>query len=140
MSNFMQTTANDIGKLLLRLVVGGSMLFHGTAKVMHGIDFIKQGVDAAGFPHLLAYGVYLGEFVGPLLLLLGLFSRLSALMITIDMIMALVLVHHSQIFTVNSMSGGWAIELQALYLVGSFAIVLMGGGKYSLSRSNKLWA
>ncbi len=113
MSNFMQTTSNDIGKLLLRLIIGGAMLPHGIGKVIHGIGFIEQGVVAAGFPHILAYGIYIGEFVGPILLILGIFTRLSALTVAIDMVMAFVLVHHSQIFMLNQV-GGWAVELPAL--------------------------
>ena len=31
----------NVGKLILRLMIGGMMIFHGIAKLSHGIDFIK---------------------------------------------------------------------------------------------------
>ncbi len=40
----------DIAKLLLRLSLGGLMLFHGVHKVMHGIGFIQQAVAGPTFP------------------------------------------------------------------------------------------
>ena len=139
MPNFMQTTSNDIGKLLLRLIIGGGMLFHGFSKVIHGISFIEQGVVAAGFPHILAYGVYVGEVIGPILLIFGIFTRFSALAVAIDMIMAFILVHHSQIFMLNQ-GGGWAVELPALYLFGALALFFLGGGKIKVTRWQSIWA
>ncbi|MGE4517838.1 MAG: DoxX family protein, partial [Arcobacteraceae bacterium] len=60
------TGSSDFGKLLLRLMVGGLMLFHGIAKINGGIDFIITKVTQEGFPEFLAYGVYIGEVVAPL--------------------------------------------------------------------------
>ena len=47
------------------------------------------------------------------------------------MIVALSLAHVSQIFTLNQ-QGGWAIELQGMYLFGAIAVALLGAGRYSV--------
>lgn len=51
----------DLGKLLLRVTVGGLMLFHGITKLSQDIDFIKGTATAKGLPEAIAYGVYVGE-------------------------------------------------------------------------------
>jgi len=68
----------DIGKLILRLSIAGLMLFHGFAKLINGIDGIKGLVTNAGLPEFIAYGVYFGEIVFPILIIFGLFTRISS--------------------------------------------------------------
>lgn len=122
---------NDLGKLLLRLSVGGLILLHGIHKLLAGIGPIKQMIAAHGLPDLLAYGVYLGEIAGPALVILGLFSRIGGALIVIDLIVAIVLTGESKLLLLNG-SGGYALELEALYLAGGLAIVLMGAGRMSI--------
>jgi putative oxidoreductase len=47
------------------------------------------------------------------------------------MIFAVLLVHTSQFFTLNE-TGGWALELQGMFLFGALAVALLGAGRYSL--------
>ena len=54
----------DLGKLVLRLTVGGLLLFHGIHKLLNGIAPIKAMVAAHHLPDAIAYGVYLGEVSG----------------------------------------------------------------------------
>jgi len=121
----------DIGKLILRLSVAVLMLFHGVSKALHGIDGIKFLVDRAGLPEFIAYGVYFGEIVIPILIIVGLFTRLSALVFVINMIFAILLAHGSDLFSLGK-TGGLVIELPLFYLLGALAIVFIGAGKYSL--------
>jgi hypothetical protein len=79
----------------------------------------------------LGYLVYVGEVVAPLLILVGLFTRAAALVVVINMIVALLLVHTSQFFTLNN-TGGWALELQGLYLGAAVAVALLGAGRYRI--------
>ena len=72
---------HNIAMLLLRLAVGGMMLFHGIGKLQHGIDGIVTQVLAHGLPRAFAYGVYVGEVVAPLAVVLGLFTRPAACVI-----------------------------------------------------------
>ena len=70
---------DDLGKLVLRLTLGLLLIFHGIAKLKGGISGISGMVAGAGFPAALAYLVYVGEFLAPLLVIVGLFTRPAAL-------------------------------------------------------------
>jgi uncharacterized membrane protein YphA (DoxX/SURF4 family) len=120
----------DAGLLVLRLTIGILLLMHGISKVQHGIAWMSGPVSAVGLPTYVAYAVYVGEILAPLLLIIGLWTRLAALVIVIDMIMAIFLVRQGDIGKIG-MSGGWAIELEALFLFGALAIALAGGGRFA---------
>ena len=120
----------DAGLLLLRLSLGAILLCHGIFKLTHGVAWMSGPLGAAGLPSALAYGSYVGEVVAPLLLIFGLWPRLAALVIAFDMLMAIFLTKRAVLGTINPMSGGWAIELEALYLFAALTIALAGGGRY----------
>ena len=128
----MTRTNADLGRLLLRLGLGGCMLFHGVAKLIAGIDGISQLVTSHGLPAFLAYGVYVGEVVAPVLVILGFYSRIGALLIAVNMLVAIGLVHVADLSKLAD-SGGWAVELQVLYLVSAIALALMGPGRFSIN-------
>lgn len=129
----MRPTANDAaGKLILRLVLGAIVLLHGIAKLRGGIDGIQEMVQSHGLPGFLAYAVYLGEVVGPILLLAGFYARIGALFIALNLLVAIVLVHAGEIFALGP-QGGWAIELQALMFFGAIASMLLGPGRPSIN-------
>jgi putative oxidoreductase len=123
---------DDLGRLILRLTVGGLLLLHGMHKLLNGIDGIKSMVTAHGVPEAAAYGVYLGEIVGPILVMLGLFSRIGGALIAINMIAAVLLAGMDRLMGFNAM-GGYALELEALYLFGAVSVLLLGAGRYSVS-------
>lgn len=83
----------DLAKLLLRLCVGGLMLFHGIFKITHGADVYVGMLESKGLPGLMAYGVYIGEVLAPLLIILGYQVRISALIVAFTMFMAIYLVY-----------------------------------------------
>ncbi len=118
----------DLGKLVVRLGVGGLMLLHGAHKLLTGIADVKQIVTAAHLPELVAYGVYLGEIVGPILVILGLFSRIGGLLIAADMIAAVALAGLGSLFQLNAF-GGYALELEAFYFLGGLSVALLGAGR-----------
>src|SRR5262245_42390633 len=121
MSEMVKITAEDYGKLLLRLAVGGLMLFHGIHKVRHGVDWMFPLLEARGLPTLMAYGSYFGELVAPLLILAGVLRRLSSLAVAGTMVMAVFLALSSQVFTLTE-HGGWAIELNTFFFLTALAI------------------
>lgn len=131
----MEKTSNDIAKLLLRITVGGLMMFHGISKLINGIPWLGPVVTGAGLPEFVKYGVFVGEVVGPLLLILGYRTRIGALLVGADMLFALFLAHRHQIFLIGQ-AGGWAIELPAFYLLASLAVFFAGGGRFSLGRGS----
>lgn len=121
----------DLGKLIIRLTLGGLILFHGIAKLFHGVGFVESQLVSHGLPAFLAYGVYIGEIVAPLMVILGYQTRIGALIIVINMIVAIVLVHMGQLMSL-SQSGGWALELQGFYLFIALALVFLGPGRHKL--------
>lgn len=122
------------GKLVLRLSVGGLLLLHGLHKLTHGVQGIMGMLAARGWPEFFAYGAYVGEVVAPLLLIIGLFTRPAALIVVVHMLMAFYLAHTGQLLSIDR-SGGWALELQGMFLFGALAIFLLGAGRYSMGSS-----
>jgi putative oxidoreductase len=123
----------DFGKLVLRLALGLLVLLHGVAKIKGGIGFLTPMVTGLGLPPWFAYGVYVGEVLGPILVILGLFTRVGAFFIFANMLFALVLVHRPELFTMGK-QGGYALELQAMYLFTAFGLMFMTPGRYSISK------
>jgi putative oxidoreductase len=124
----------DMGKLLLRVVVGGLLLFHGVFKLSHGVAWIAEPLGQVGLPAFLRYGVYLGEVVAPVLVLVGYWTRPAALVIAFDLFMAIILVGRQRVLTVSERGGSWGVELEAFFLLTALVVFLLGAGKYSLSR------
>lgn len=124
--------ADDWGKLILRLTVGGLMLFHGISKIINPgvLDFFSGKLVSLGLPDILAYGVYVGEVIAPLLIILGVFSRIGGLLVIVNMLFAIVLMHSADLFVLTE-HGGWRLELQAFYLFGGLAILLSGSGRFA---------
>ncbi|MBY4897461.1 DoxX family protein [Cupriavidus sp. AU9028] len=125
------TGSEDLGKAVLRIVLGVLVLLHGIAKVLSGPGYAMQVAEQAGLPGVVGYGVYLGEVVGPVLIIIGLWTRLGALLIVLNMLFAIGLVHLHQLGMLNKM-GGWELELQGMLLASAIAVMLLGAGRYSV--------
>jgi len=123
----------NIGKLILRVMVGGLMLFHGIYKLQHGIGFIERLLHVHGAPAWLAYGVYVGEIIAPILLIIGFYSRIWAGVIAVNMLVALWLTHFRGITSLGAY-GAWGAESAMLFLLGALAIVFIGSGSYAVKR------
>ena len=100
---------DDFGKLLLRLAVGGLMLFHGLHKLFDGVGGISNMLVAKGLPGFIAYGVLVGEVVAPCLLILGILTRPAALVLAFTMVVAWLMVGTGKTFALDAV-GAWAIE------------------------------
>ena len=87
----MENKMDDGGKLVLRVVLAVLILFHGVSKLIGGVGFISGMLVKAGLPGALGYLVYVGEVIAPLLVLFGVFTRAAALIVAVNMIVALVL-------------------------------------------------
>src|SRR5512135_1209131 len=99
-------SSDDIGKLVVRLTVGVMLLFHGYAKLTGNFGFVEGVVAKGGLPHFVAYLVFLGEVVGPVLVILGLWSRIGGLLIVINMLFAIFLVHPHDLFKLGIEGAG----------------------------------
>ncbi|GAA5220697.1 DoxX family protein [Membranihabitans marinus] len=125
----------DLGLLIIRLSVGFLMLLHGIGKLNGGLTFIQNMVVEKGLPGFIAYGAIIGEILAPLAIIIGFRSRLAALVFAFNCLVAILLVHSGDIFTLGK-TGGWAIELLGLYLFTSIAIFFTGAGKYAVSHQH----
>lgn len=128
----------DQGKLLLRVILALMLLFHGVSKLIGGVGFIGGMLEKAGLPGAFGYLVYVGEVIAPLMILFGVYTRLAALVVAINMVVALLLVHTGEFFSLNQ-TGGWALELQGMYLGGALAVALLGAGRYSVGGAAGRW-
>ncbi len=125
--------ADNLGKLLLRLTIGGMLLLHGIYKLQHGLGTIYGMLSAHHLPEVLAYGVYLGELVAPLMLILGIYSRIWAGIILINMGMALWLTNFKGMTSLGAF-GAWGAQSVMFFLLGALTIILIGSGKYALKQ------
>ncbi len=127
---------SDLGKLILRLNIGILMLFHGLHKLGGGsIEYIGGKLTEVNLPAMLAYGVYAGEILAPIMLIFGVFTRLGALIIVINMLFAIGLVHMGHFGIFDPQTGAWKLEVQAFYLFGALAIAFLGAGRIALTRN-----
>ena len=128
---------NDLGLLLLRLAIGGLMLFHGVHKLLFGVGFIGDMLAAMGLPSFIAYGSLVAEVLAAAMIVVGLWTRLAAVVFAGNMVVAILMAHLSSI-SIDPMTGGLNIELPLLYLAGAVVLCLTGGGKYTFTRDSVL--
>lgn len=113
------------------------MVFHSHGKVFTAASFhsghylapmqnFNQFVVHLGLPAWLGYVSTLTEFFGGLCLLLGLLTRFSALMITVNMLVALI--------TVNLHHGYPGYEVIFALIAMSLMLVTAGSGRLALDR------
>jgi len=122
----------SIGLLILRVSLGLMMLGHGINKLA-GIDGIMGMLSSKGIPSFIAYGVYIGEIVAPLMIIIGWRTRLAAAIFAFNILVATLLVHPDYLFAIGE-KGEWKAELQGLYFFGALALVFTGAGKYALDK------
>ncbi len=130
--------SQDLGKFLLRATLAILILFHGVTKILTGIDYIIGMIAGVGLPPAVAYLVYVGEVLAPVLVLIGVWTRPAALVIAINMTVAVLLVHTSQFFTLAK-TGGWILELQGMYFISALTVMLLGAGRFSIGGSAGRW-
>jgi putative oxidoreductase len=122
--------------LLLRVSFGIMMLLYGLFKLYNGVNDIGLMLTEKGLPYFISYGVIVGEVIAPLMIIIGYRTKIAAILMGLTMIVAILLAHSNDIFSLNS-HGGWSIDHQGLFLFGSIALFLSGAGKYAVSTKNK---
>ncbi len=128
----------DLGLLLIRLGVGGSVLiFHGYSKIAGGPDLwmkIGSNMGNLGIRFLPVFWGFMSgaaEFFASALLILGLFCRPAAALLAINMVVAMA--HHLHA-PASDPASGWngashALELCSVYL----GLLFLGPGRFSLT-------
>lgn len=125
-----------LASLVGRLSIGILLLFHGISKLKNGVSFISDTFVQNGLPAFLSYLAYLGEVIAPIMLILGVRTKVAAILIMGTMLVIVYLTALGKI-TEFTQTGAWALELQGLYFFGALVLFFTGGGKYALSHRNK---
>ncbi len=118
----------DIGNFLFRAFIGLSMaLAHGIGKIPPPSQLV-DGLAGMGFPLPVVFAWLAGgsEFLGGLLIAVGLFTRPAALFLGVTMAVAAFVAHASDPFAQK--------EMALLYFFACVLLLLQGGGKFSLDR------
>ncbi|MDR3460396.1 MAG: DoxX family protein [Verrucomicrobiae bacterium] len=128
---FLPSDDSDLTSMAIfvaRLWFGLAMLFnHGFTKLANFSDLAGTFPDPLGMGHELTLGlVIFAEVLGALLLTVGLFTRLAAVVLVIDMFVAFLMVHKTELTGQNNG------ELAFLYLAGYVILLIAGGGLFSL--------
>lgn len=121
---------DQTGKFLLRAGLGLLLLPHGIEKLLGGVLDVQRLLAAAGLPEPLGYGVFIGELVAPLMLIAGYHARWAALLVVINMLVAIALAHAAEVFAFDS-DGIPVLELQYLFLLTALAVVFLGAGRWA---------
>lgn len=121
-------TGSDFGILLMRLVLGFSMFYgHGMGKMTRLFSGDIPNMDPIGIGPTASFAlIALAEGVCAILVMVGLFTRFSAIPLIIGMAVVVFVAHGGDPFN--------KIELPLIYMIGFSAIFLTGGGKYSIDR------
>ncbi len=116
--------------LLLRLGLGLIFVYHGFPKLTHIHQTVSE-FPRMGFPSYFAYIAGILEFFGGWLLILGLFTRITALLLAGEMAIAILRVHLPQggVMAVSNYQFPLALA------VGAFALVAVGAGAISIDRA-----
>jgi putative oxidoreductase len=119
--------------LVLRLFIGWQFVQTGWGK-LHGIDKVVAFFTSLGIPApaLNAYFVSTLELVGGLLLMVGLFSRLIAIPLSINMIVAYVTADRDALLHMFSNPDGFTGATPFLFLLVSVIVLAFGPGVFSL--------
>ncbi|MBL8004396.1 MAG: DoxX family protein [Candidatus Kapabacteria bacterium] len=116
---------SDIGFLLLRILVGCLMIYHGYPKFLDTSKLITRTAEM-GFPFPEVFGTLAmaAEFFGGMLLVIGLGTRFALLGIIITMAVACFIAHGPDPFAKK--------ELAFVFMCVSIAMIFIGSGKYSV--------
>ena len=118
---------NQVGSLLLRVVLGIVFLAHGAAKFQSGIVNIAGWFDSIGLPGGLAYIVATIELVGGIALILGIGTRVVSALIGLIMVGAIIKVNLAAGFI-----DGYAYDL--VLLIVAVYLVLNGSKLFALEQ------
>ncbi len=121
-------TSLNLALAWLRILSGIGIATHGFGKIFGGgMPRLIEGVGQLGFPATVffAWAAALSEFVGGICLVAGIGTRIAAACAFITMSVALFVAHASDPFSVK--------ELAYVYWAIFGALILLGGGRYTLA-------
>ncbi len=122
-----------LAPLVVRVIVGIIMALHGWQKLQGDLAGFGQRLGELGvpLPVFMAYVVMLAELIGGILLIVGLLSRLAALVLAIELVVAILLVKVN-VGLISPPGGPPGAELDLALIAGFLVILLAGPGRLSL--------
>jgi putative oxidoreductase len=130
----------SLAPLAVRLIAGIIILAHGWQKLteMGPGNFGGQMLAGLGvpLPMFMGYVVTFTEIIGGILLIVGFLSRLAALLLTINLVVAILLVKVNVGFL--SGSSGTGAELDLALIAGFLVILFAGPGRLSVDHALSL--
>lgn len=138
----LMTTPSDWSLAIIRVVLGLIFFAHGAQKMLgwyggHGLaQSMQTFTEQLHLPSALAFLVIVGEFLGGIGLVIGLFSRPAALFIAFTMLGAIAMVHlrHGLFLNWFGNKKGHGIEYHLLAIALSLVVIVKGAGAFSLDR------
>ena len=124
----------DLGILFVRLGLGVCLFMHGFAKILHGVGGVKGILAKAGLPEIMAYSSYIGEVVAPIMIILGIFSRIGALLVIGTSLTIMYACHGLGNLLELTNAGGFKAEILYLYIALLLCIIFNGSGKYAIRK------
>ena len=117
----------DLASLLLRLIFGGMFIYYGYMKIDMFNQYASMFPDYLGLGHKPTYMlVTFFEFMGGILLVLGLQTRMAIVPIFIIMVVAYFVAHKNDTFIVK--------QIVFVYMLLSIVVFILGSGKFSMDR------
>lgn len=125
-------TNEDAGLLLIRLVFFSTFFLHGYRKLTHGVADEFQILVDGGLPGQLMYFAYVSEVLAPVLIVLGIFTRISILTVVVTMLT----VFYVLPFPIGlDVHGALNIESHLFFTVLPLALFFTGPGRYRIMQN-----
>jgi putative oxidoreductase len=116
-----------LGLLVLRLSLGAIMIAHGYPKVFGGLHHHVEVVQSLHMPGWLGYLSAAAEFLGGILLVIGFLTRLAALFVCVNMLVAIFAVHFK-----NGFLGQGNYQFPLALAAIAFSLIFFGAGPIAL--------
>lgn len=117
--------------LLVRLYWGWQLIQSGWGK-LHHLQNVAEFFGSLGLPLHAQTALFIScvEFFGGILLAIGLFSRMTALVLTINMLMAYIMADREALFSVISDPDKFYAAAPYTFLIASLIVLLFGPGRF----------
>jgi len=128
----MNTTSTNYGAFLTRIALGSILLAHGALKIfVFSVPGTVGFFESLGLPAIIAYLTIFGEVFGGTALLLGIYSRLVALL-SLPILVGATWAHLGNGWVFSNAGGGW--EFPALLVILAIIVTIQGAGSFAINK------
>jgi putative oxidoreductase len=120
----------EIGTFILRLFLGITFFIHGLAKFQGGIENTVGFFDSLGLPGFTAYVVALIELIGGIAMIVGIGTRIVAILFALILAVATIKVKLAVGFMGNGQMAGYELDLALIAI--SIAVALSNRSMFSM--------